>query len=106
MCTQLQIQINLKMTNMLRSVTLSIIFFLCFAFLTYRVQISNKSLPLSSLETGGTKNELLLNSKVKSFCIWENDTKCDSFLTQFAMPGSLPTRALVSYPGSGNTWIR
>ena len=25
---------------------------------------------------------------------------------RFARKGSLPTRALVSYPGSGNTWIR
>ena len=63
------------------------------------MQISTKS-----WTTGGTdsiKKELLLNSKAKSFRIWENDTKCDSFMTQFAMPGSLPTRALVSYPGSG-----
>ena len=52
------------------------------------------------------KIELLLDFKAKSFRIWANDTKCDSFLTQFAMPGSIPTRALVSYPGSGNTWIR
>ena len=92
------------MTNMLRSLTLGILFIICFAFLTYKIQISTKS-----WTTGGTdsrKKELLLNSKAKSFRIWENDTKCDSFVTQFAMPGSLPTRALVSYPGSGNTWIR
>ena len=42
----------------------------------------------------------------KSFHPWQNDTRCQHFITQFAKKGSLPARALVSFPGSGNTWIR
>jgi len=37
---------------------------------------------------------------------WKNQPQCSHFETRFARKGSLPTRALVSYPGSGNTWIR
>ena len=31
---------------------------------------------------------------------------CRNFTTRFAANGSLPARALASYPGSGNTWLR
>ena len=49
---------------------------------------------------------LQFDSEAKSFQPWKNDTNCQQFLTQFAKKGSLPARALVSFPGSGNTWIR
>ena len=37
---------------------------------------------------------------------WPNTSSCRIFRTRFAKVQSLPLRALVSYPGSGNTWIR
>ena len=37
---------------------------------------------------------------------WAKDLDCSRFVTRFAKHHSLVTRALVSYPGSGNTWIR
>ena len=37
---------------------------------------------------------------------WPSEATCDQFMTRFSVRHSLPTRALVSYPGSGNTWIR
>jgi len=37
---------------------------------------------------------------------WEGDQECGELRTRIARVGSLPTRALASYPGSGNTWIR
>ena len=37
---------------------------------------------------------------------WESDPECGKYRTRFVVSHSLPTRALVSYPGSGNTWIR
>ena len=37
---------------------------------------------------------------------WPSLPGCENFVTQFAKQGNLPTRALVSYPGSGNTWLR
>ena len=37
---------------------------------------------------------------------WAGDSECGSFETRIARPGSLAKRALASYPGSGNTWIR
>jgi len=37
---------------------------------------------------------------------WKNHPQCRLLVTRFAQKGSLPSRALVSYPGSGNTWIR
>lgn len=37
---------------------------------------------------------------------WMNDSKCEQFVTKFSKVETLPARALASYPGSGNTWIR
>ena len=37
---------------------------------------------------------------------WPGKGECGQYTTRFAVRGSLATRALVSYPGSGNTWIR
>ena len=37
---------------------------------------------------------------------WPGDRECGGFVTRIAKPGTIPTRALASYPGSGNTWIR
>ena len=37
---------------------------------------------------------------------WPEDIHCSKFSTRFAVKNSLPTRALASYPGSGNTWTR
>ena len=37
---------------------------------------------------------------------WESDPECGKYRTRFVVSHSLPTRALISYPGSGNTWIR
>merc|ERR1712179_874958 len=37
---------------------------------------------------------------------WPKDESCSGFVTRFAKVRSIPTHALVSYPGSGNTWIR
>ena len=37
---------------------------------------------------------------------WSSDPECSQYRTRFVMRGSLPTRALVSFPGSGNTWTR
>jgi len=34
------------------------------------------------------------------------DAECKLFRTRIAKEGSIPTRALASYPGSGNTWTR
>ena len=38
--------------------------------------------------------------------LWANLSGCEHFVTKFGKLGSLPTRALASYPGSGNTWLR
>ena len=37
---------------------------------------------------------------------WPGDRECGGFVTRIAIPGTIPIRALASYPGSGNTWIR
>lgn len=37
---------------------------------------------------------------------WQNDKKCEKYTTRFAAAHNLRVRALVSYPGSGNTWVR
>ena len=37
---------------------------------------------------------------------WPSDPQCGQYRTRFVVSHSLPTRALISYPGSGNTWIR
>jgi hypothetical protein len=37
---------------------------------------------------------------------WQNITSCREYTTRFAKVRTLPIRALVSYPGSGNTWVR
>lgn len=38
--------------------------------------------------------------------LWPNVSGCQQFVTKFVKLGSLPSRALASYPGSGNTWLR
>ena len=37
---------------------------------------------------------------------WPSDPECGKFRTRFTVRHSLPARALISYPGSGNTWTR
>ena len=37
---------------------------------------------------------------------WREDGECSHHQTRFLARHSLPARALVSYPGSGNTWTR
>ena len=37
---------------------------------------------------------------------WTNTTSCKDFKTRFAKVNTLPIRALASFPGSGNTWVR
>ena len=37
---------------------------------------------------------------------WPSDPQCGGYRTRFLVTNSLQTRALVSYPGSGNTWTR
>ena len=46
-------------------------------------------------ETGGPTNYF-----------WRDDSECAGHGTRFLVRGSLRPRALVSYPGSGNTWTR
>ena len=38
--------------------------------------------------------------------LWGDDEECQQYRTRFLLQNSLPARALVSYPGSGNTWTR
>lgn len=37
---------------------------------------------------------------------WGDDPECREYTVGFIRNGSRPTMALISYPGSGNTWIR
>jgi len=37
---------------------------------------------------------------------WNEDEQCKSFGVQFAKQGTFQPRALVSFPGSGNSWLR
>ncbi len=37
---------------------------------------------------------------------WPNDPECGNFTIEFYRNEARPLMALVSYPGSGNTWIR
>ena len=38
--------------------------------------------------------------------VWSNISGCAQFVTKFAKRSTLPRRALASFPGSGNTWLR
>ena len=37
---------------------------------------------------------------------WINDSQCCNFMTKFAKTLTFPPIALVSYPGSGSSWLR
>ena len=37
---------------------------------------------------------------------WMNDSQCSNFTTTFAKNLTFPPIALVSYPGSGSSWLR
>lgn len=45
-------------------------------------------------------------SDEKSFRIWVKDENCNKLDVRFALPHSIPMCGLVSFPGSGNTWLR
>jgi len=47
-----------------------------------------------------------LNETGISVTVWPNDSICQNFKIKFATSGSLAPTALVSFPGSGNSWIR
>ncbi|XP_049846131.1 WSC domain-containing protein 1-like [Schistocerca gregaria] len=42
----------------------------------------------------------------RAFSPWPFSAECARFQVHFARPRSLPMTALVSFPGSGNTWLR
>ena len=42
----------------------------------------------------------------KENSLWTGDKECEKFVTRIVKPGTIAPRALASYPGSGNTWIR
>ena len=63
-------------------------------------RIHSRSQESSSLMT------ISWNDTGPSHALWPGDDQCSQFVTRFAAQHSLPTRALVSYPGSGNTWLR
>ncbi|XP_046406510.1 WSCD family member AAEL009094-like [Ischnura elegans] len=42
----------------------------------------------------------------RSFAPWPGSEQCGHFHVHFARQKSLPMTALVSFPGSGNTWVR
>ncbi len=46
-----------------------------------------------------------LNKTLNWLDLWSNDTFCNRF-TVHLLEENLPPRALVSFPGSGNTWLR
>ena len=51
-------------------------------------------------------DELLGNLSKLSFQPWKEDAVCERFRVQFIENRSHPLMALVSHPGSGNTWTR
>mgnify|MGYP000126647901 CR=1 FL=1 len=42
----------------------------------------------------------------KTFVPWPYSEECARYRIHFARQKSLPMTALVSFPGSGNTWVR
>ena len=99
------------MTGMLRIFMMVFSIGLCIIFFIIHVPRPSRLITLPSWLTTGIfvethKPGLQLDPEAKTFNLWAKDTKCGHFNTSFAVKGSLPARALVSYPGSGNTWIR
>jgi len=50
--------------------------------------------------------QLVFNESGTSLTAWPENSDCSHFKIQFAKMGTLPPTALVSYPGSGNSWTR
>ena len=57
---------------------------------------------------GGLKVSINFDSEERAKYPWSNssDEHCHHHSIRFAAKGSLQMRALVSFPGSGNTWLR
>ena len=57
---------------------------------------------------GGLKSTINFDSEERAKYPWTNssDEQCHQHSIRFGAKGSLPMRALVSFPGSGNTWLR
>lgn len=47
-----------------------------------------------------------LNRTLNWLDLWSNDTFCNQFYVHLLEENSIQPRALVSFPGSGNTWLR
>jgi hypothetical protein len=54
----------------------------------------------------GSDDEMLDNLSEATFQPWKEDAVCERFRVQFIENKSHPLMALVSHPGSGNTWTR
>ena len=80
-----------------RDVLLAVTFFGLIFFFMKNSSISRMSIP---------ENQISWNDTGPQHVLWPDDEHCSQFVTRFAAGHSLPTRALVSYPGSGNTWLR
>ena len=46
------------------------------------------------------------NRTLKTLDLWTNDDNCTKFNVSLLEDKSIQSRALVSFPGSGNTWLR
>jgi hypothetical protein len=79
---------------------------------TTRNNLTTIAAPLSSSSVRKIKNlprigapSMDLNKTLNWLDLWSNDTFCNRF-TVHLLEENLPPRALVSFPGSGNTWLR
>merc|ERR1719210_2751830 len=63
-------------------------------------------LQVSSRTQCGDKLDIVFDTEGPVHSPWRNHTHCSQFVTRFAEADSLPATALVSFPGSGSSWLR
>ena len=65
--------------------------------------VKNPIVPLSAVEVNPSTDA---NRTLKWLDLWGNDENCTKFNVTLLADETIKPRALVSFPGSGNTWLR
>ena len=79
-----------------------------FLWLSMKLQLSGPVLPEPKIKLRSERGELQLEftDQREEKTAWPEDPECNHHKVRFLQKHSRPPTALVSFPGSGNSWLR
>ena len=85
----------------------SSLFLFSFLWLSMKLQLSLPVLDQTGIELrSGSRDWLKFTEGSEEKTPWPGDTECQHHKVRFLQKHSRPPTALVSFPGSGNSWLR